>query len=371
MKTSMNLRRVMSIALKEKHHILRDPYALAVATLIPVFIVFIFGLIINFDVKNVKISFQDHDQTMASRRLLNSFSSSGYFVLDKKSFYSEEAYSHFESGETKAALFIPPDFEKKLLSGENAKIQILLDGTDNSIAGILLANFAKLNQSLNFGDSKAKSYVHERFFFNPELKSSWFVVPGLSAIILSLISVLLTSLTVAKEWENGSMELLLSTPLRPIEIIIGKMIPYLVIGLLALSLVMSISLIAFNIPFTGNIIAFVFTSIVFLVSCLAQGILISVVAKNQQLSMQIAMLTGLLPSLLLSGFIFPIENMPPFFHYLTSILPARWYIEIGRSMFLKSAGFYDVFLPLTALMILSVAVVFLALKKFRPNLEDS
>lgn len=371
MMTSINLKRVMSMALKEKHHILRDPYTLAVAILIPVFIVFIFGLIINFDVRDVNVSFQDHDQTISSRRLLKSFSSSGYFVLNQEARYSEEAYTHFESGKSKASVYIPPDFEKKILSGQNAQVQILLDGTDNSIAGILMAYLAKLNEFVNSEGLSGKSYVHERFVFNPELKSSWFVVPGLSAIILSLISVLLTALTVSKEWENGSMELLLSTPVRPIEIIIGKMIPYLVIGLLALSLVMSIALIVFNIPFTGNILAFIFSSIVFLVSCLAQGILISVVAKNQQLSMQIAMLTGLLPSLLLSGFIFPIENMPPFFHYFTSILPARWYIEIGRSMFLKSAGFFDVFFPLIALVVLSLIVVFLAMKKFRPNLEDS
>jgi len=196
-------------------------------------------------------------------------------------------------------------------------------------------------------------------------------VPGLTASLLALISILLTALTVAKEWENGSMELLLSTPVKPIEIILGKMIPYLIIGVLALVLVLIVSFMVFEIPFNGSLITFIFTSIIFLISCLAQGILISILAKNQQLAMQISMITGLLPSLLLSGFIFPIENMPIFFQGLTSILPARWYILISRSIFLKGADITNVLVPTLALIVLSSVLVFIALKNFKPNLENS
>ncbi len=183
--------------------------------------------------------------------------------------------------------------------------------------------------------------------------------------------IILMALTIAKEWENGSMELLLSTPVKPFEIILGKMLPYLVIGLSALALVLVVSFTVFKIPFNGSLITFILTSVIFLLSCLAQGILISILAKNQQLAMQISMITGLLPSLLLSGFIFPIENMPIFFQVLTSIIPARWYILISRSIFLKGASLTNVLPPTLALIALTLVLVTLALKKFKPTLEQS
>lgn len=369
---SASNRRILSIANKEKHHILRDPYALTIAIIVPVFIVLIFGMVIDFDVRDVKVSFLDQDQTRSSRELLKRFDSSGYFIISQNVKGIDEAFITLEEGKDKAFIYIPPQFEKRDLAGEKAQIQVVLDGADNSTAGVVLGYLGKLNAFINNTPSTSKSphLINEKFIFNPQLQSSWFVVPGLSAIVLALISILLTSLTVSKEWENGSMELLLSTPVKPIEIILGKMLPYLFIGLFALFLVLIVALFFFEIPFTGNILVFVVASIIFLVSCLAQGMLISVIAKNQQLSMQISMITGLLPSLLLSGFIFPVENMPKFFYYFTSILPARWYIQISRSIFLKSAGILDVLFPLTLLALLAALLVFLALKKFKPNLES-
>ena len=369
---SARSRRILSIANKERHHILRDPYALTIAIIVPVFIVLVFGMVIDFDVRDVKISFLDQDQTSTSRELLKRFDSSGYFVLSKSVKGIDEAFLTLEEGKEKAYIHIPPQFEKRVLGGEVAQIQVVLDGADNSTAGVVLGYLGKLNGFLNNSvlEKRFPNLINERYIFNPQLQSSWFVVPGLSAIVLALISILLTSLTVSKEWENGSMELLLSTPVKPIEIILGKMLPYLLIGLFALFLVLVVAFFVFGIPFTGNFLVFLVASIIFLVSCLAQGMLISVIAKNQQLSMQISMITGLLPSLLLSGFIFPVENMPKFFYYFTSFLPARWYIQISRSIFLKSAGILDVVLPLVLLFLLAMLLVFLALKKFKPNLES-
>lgn len=366
------LSRILSIAKKEKFHILRDPYALAIAIVVPLFIVLVFGFVIDFDVKNIPISYQDQDQTSYSRDFLQKLENSGYFKLEKKLNTIEQAFKEIENGKSKAFLQIPPEFEKNVISKHPSQVQILLDGADNSTAGVILGYLSKFTSFSNkeyFGQ-KPNFQINEQFYYNPQLLSSWFVVPGLTAIILALISILLTALTVAKEWENGSMELLLSTPVKPIEIILGKMVPYLIIGLLALVLVLIVSFMVFEIPFNGSFITFIFTSIVFLISCLAQGILISILAKNQQLAMQISMITGLLPSLLLSGFIFPVENMPTFFQVLTSILPARWYILISRSIFLKGADITNIFLPTLALITLSVVLVTLALKKFKPNLEN-
>lgn len=365
--------RVLSVAKKERYHILRDPYALTIAIVVPLFIVLVFGFVIDFDVKNIPISFQDQDQTAKSRDLLTKLENSGYFKIHQKLYSVDEAFKDIENGNSKAFVQIPPSLEKNILSKNYSQVQVLLDGADNSTAGVILGYLSKFTAFVNaeyFG-VKQNYKINEQFYYNPQLLSSWFVVPGLTAIILALISILLTALTVAKEWENGSMELLLSTPVKPIEIILGKMIPYLIIGVLALVLVLIVSFMVFEIPFNGSLITFIFTSIIFLISCLAQGILISILAKNQQLAMQISMITGLLPSLLLSGFIFPIENMPSFFQGLTSILPARWYILISRSIFLKGADITNVLVPTLALIVLSSVLVFIALKNFKPNLENS
>lgn len=368
-----SINRIISIAQKEKFHILRDPYALAIAIVVPLFIVLVFGFVIDFDVKDIPITYQDQDQSAHSRDILKKLENSGYFKITKEINNAENAFKEIENGKAKAFVQIPPDFEKDIISKKPSQVQILLDGADNSTAGVILGYLAKFTSFVNYDYFGAKQsfQVNEQFYYNPQLLSSWFVVPGLTAIILALISILLTALTVAKEWENGSMELLLSTPVKPIEIILGKMIPYLFIGIMALVLVLIVSFMVFKIPFTGSLLTFVITSIIFLVSCLAQGILISILAKNQQLAMQISMITGLLPSLLLSGFIFPIENMPTFFQLLTSILPARWYILISRSIFLKGADISNIIYPSLALVILSSVLVFLAFRNFKANLENA
>lgn len=367
------IKRILSVAQKEKFHILRDPYALVIAIVVPLFIVLVFGFVIDFDVKDIPITYQDQNQSAQSRDFLQKLENSGYFTITKKLNSVEDAFKEIENGNSKAFVQIHPDFEKDIISKKPSQIQILLDGADNSTAGVILGYLSKITAyaNLEYFGVKQSFQVNEQFYYNPQLLSSWFVVPGLTAIILALISILLTALTVAKEWENGSMELLLSTPVKPIEIILGKMIPYLIIGIMALILVLTVSFIVFKIPFYGSLITFIITSIVFLVSCLAQGILISILARNQQLAMQISMITGLLPSLLLSGFIFPIENMPAFFQVLTSVIPARWYILISRSIFLKGADISNIVFPTLALVILSSVLVLLAFKNFKPNLETS
>lgn len=367
------IKRILSVAQKEKFHILRDPYALAIAIVVPLFIVLVFGFVIDFDVKDIPITYQDQNQSAQSRDFLQKLENSGYFTITKKLNSVEDAFREIENGKSKAFVQIHPDFEKDIISRKPSQIQILLDGADNSTAGVILGYLSKITAYANFEYFGVKQIfqVNEQFYYNPQLLSSWFVVPGLTAIILALISILLTALTVAKEWENGSMELLLSTPVKPIEIILGKMIPYLIIGIMALILVLTVSFMVFKIPFNGSLFTFIITSIVFLVSCLAQGILISILAKNQQLAMQISMITGLLPSLLLSGFIFPIENMPAYFQVLTSVIPARWYILISRSIFLKGADISNIVFPTLALVILSSVLVLLAFKNFKPNLETS
>ena len=180
--------------------------------------------------------------------------------------------------------------------------------------------------------------LRTRFLFNPELDSRWFIVPGLTVVVMAILSILLTALTVAREWENGSMELLLSTPVQPLEIIIGKLAPYGVLCLIAVGLVFVIARVGFGVPFVGNPFVFGAGCLIYLVTYLAQGLLISVLTRNQQVAMQFSMLTGFLPSQLLSGFIFPVASMPAFFRYFTMIFPARWFMQISRDTFLKGSS---------------------------------
>lgn len=373
MSSEFNFKRALAIARKEKFHILRDPFTLTMATILPVLSVLIFGLAIEFNVKNIGLTVIDSDRTLSSRKLTEVFSSSQYFHINPARGSMLNAISDLDSEHSKAVLIIEPEFEHNLYASEKAKTQFILDGADNTTAGVILGYLGGIQQAaaLKLTGTKASSPIElkTRYLFNPELSTPWFVIPGLAVVVITILSILLTALTVAREWENGSMELLLSTPVQPLEIIIGKLIPYTFIGLAAILLVVLVALLAFGLPFAGSIFLFGMGSLIFLIACLAQGMLISVLIRTQQLSMQAAMVTGLLPSLLLSGFIFPIESMPKFFQNFTSILPSKWFMIISRGVFLKGAGLIDLKFPFLALSILSFILVLTATKKFKKDLE--
>ncbi len=368
----MKWSRARAVAKKEMFHILRDPFTLALALLLPVMMVTIFGLAIEFNVQNIHISVYDGDRSQASRKLVDTLGSSSYFLPDRV-LSQKEALKRVDEEKDRAALIIAPRFEYDVLSGRGGVAQVILDGSDNSTVGSVLSYFGTMQtltaeriteQKLN-PDIELKA----RFLYNPELNSRWFIVPGLMVVVLSILSILLTSLTVAREWENGSMELLLSTPVEPLEIIIGKLFPYLVLGIGAIAFVYVIARLGFGVPFMGSHIVFLLGSGLFLITYLAQGLLISVTTRKQQVSMQIAMMSGFLPSMLLSGFIFPVESMPPFFRGLTMILPARWFMAISRDVFLKGSGILDLNRAFIALTLICLVMVFISTKKFKKDLE--
>ena len=368
-----NYIRAFAIAKKEVFHILRDPFTLTMATILPVVLVLIFGLAIEFNVKDIRLTVHDSDRTFSSRKLTEVFFSSQYFKINPTQRSTLEAILDIDSEYSKSSLIISPDFERNLFSQGNTKAQFILDGADNSTAGVILGYLEGIQRSASYKLTNIKSAppinLKSRYLFNPELSSPWFIVPGLAVTVIAILSILLTALTVAREWENGSMELLLSTPIRPIEIIIGKLIPYIIIGLSAILLVVLAAIWGFGIPFSGNILLFGIGSFIFLIACLAQGLLISILIRTQQLAMQIAMVTGLLPSLLLSGFIFPLESMPKVFQNFTSILPSKWFMVISRGIFLKGAGLLDLKIPFIALFILSSIIIIAATKLFKKDLE--
>jgi ABC-2 type transport system permease protein len=273
----------------------------------------------------------------------------------------------------KAALVIPPRFEKDLLAGRAGRAQILIDGADNSTVGPVsdyVATIQTLASERIAGADLTPSYeLRTRFLFNPELNSRWFVIPGLTVVIMAILSIFLTALTVAREWENGSMELLLSTPIEPLEIIVGKAAPYALLASVSISFVYVIARTVFGVPFVGHLWVFALGCAIFLVTYLAQGLLISITTRQQTIAMQVSMLTGMLPSNMLSGFIFPIASMPKFFWYFTMLLPARWFMVIARHTFLEGSSLAQLVGPFAALSVSCVVMVTLATRKFKRTRE--
>jgi len=364
--------RAAAVARKEVYHVLRDPFTLMMSLALPVFIVFMFGFAIEFNVKNIHVAMFDADHTRSSRQLADAFGSSGYFIVDRVE--SPDAAQRALTGDRdRAALIVPGDFQKDLYAGRTARAQVLLDGSDNSTVGPILGYVGSIqtiaSRRIGEFDPPEPVAIKTRFLFNPELNSRWFAVPGLAVVVMSILSVLLTALTVAREWEDGSMELLLSTPVEPLEIIVGKLAPYAVLGLVAVAFTYIMARTVFSVPFEGSLITFGAGCLLFLAACLAQGLLISVVMRNQLIAMQVAVITGLVPAQLLSGFIFPIESMPTFFQYFTMILPARWFIVITRETYLKGSTLTEMGAEFAALGVLCAIMVVAATRKFKKDLE--
>jgi ABC-2 type transport system permease protein len=370
MKIPPAFRRTLSIAYKEVLHVRRDPFTLGMALGLPIVLLGFFGYAINFDLRDIRVAVFDNDQSRASRELVEVFNSSEYFRITKG---QGTGPGMLDREETKGALIIEKGFQKDLGSGRGSKAQFLLDGADNSTAGVIAGYLAGIRLAAGARLSgKPVRYplnIRTRFLFNPELNSHWFVVPGLAVIIMGLLSTLLTALTVAREWENGSMEMLLSTPVRPLEIILGKILPYMGLCLLGAAMVYACARLAFGVPFRGNHLIFLAGVVLFLGACLNQGIIISVVTREQRTAFQLGMLTALLPSMLLSGFIFPIQSMPFFFRALTAVLPARWFMVVCRSVFLKTTEFRELALPMAVLAGMSAVLIVVARMRFKTDVE--
>lgn len=365
--------RALSVARKEFMHVRRDPFTMAMAIGMPAILVLFFGFIIDFTFGDIQLSVFDNDRTPASRTLARTFSSSGFF-LAREAGPGATPLSDVEAERSFASLIIDPGFEKDVKGGGTGEVQVLMDGSNNLksgvvagyLAGVQQAAAAKLSPSTT---APAPLRFVTDFLYNGELRTQWFIVPGLIVIVTGLLSILLTALTIAREWENGSMELLLSTPVTPLEIIAGKIVPYVAMGLAGITFVYAVSRLAFAMPFLGSHILFALACLLFIATSLAQGILISIVTRQQQKAMQFSFIIGLLPSLLLSGFIFPIESMPVFFRYFTLILPPRHFMEILRGIMLKGAGLADLAAPFAALLALNIVIVAAAAKRFKRDLE--
>jgi ABC-2 type transport system permease protein len=370
----MSLRRLLAVARKELIQLRRDPRSLILAFFLPPFLILFFGYAIQFDVDDIRLVVVDQDRTQESRRLVEAFTSSRYFTVTERPASAREAGERLARGKALAALLIPPGFARDLEAGRGAPLQLLLDGSDANTATIALTYARAIVADRAVRTRVAARRVappvraESRVWYNETLESRNMVVPGLIAVIISIVAALLTALTLAREWERGTMEQLVATPVGRAEVLLGKMLPYFGICLFNVGLTVAAGLLLFHVPFRGSVLLLLLTTGVFLAGALGFGILISAVARTQVLATQMAMLATYMPALVLSGFIFSIANMPPVLQAVTYLFAARYYVTITKGIFLKGAGLDVLWAPALSLTLYALVGITLAWRAFRKEI---
>jgi ABC-2 type transport system permease protein len=362
------------MARKEVLQLRRDPRSLILAFVLPLLLLVLFGYAISWDVRNIRMAVLDEDRSAASRELLDAFRASGYFTIVDPLERGGEIEPLMERGSAQLILVIPPGFAADLGAGRTAVAQAIVDGSDANTATIVLgysdavARTWSSRIALQGRDFAAPVTAESRVWFNEELASRNMIVPGLVAVIMMVIAAMLTSLTIAREWERGTMEQLAATPVSRLEVVLGKLLPYLGIGLVDVVASAVLGVFLFGVPFRGNAFLLMVLSFFFLTGALGLGMFISAVARSQVLATQIGMVATFLPTLLLSGFMFSIEAMPAVLRAITYLVPARYFLVVTRGIFLKGVG-VEVLRTQGLLMIaFAAAGLALAVAKFRKEL---
>jgi len=376
----VNLRRTRAIAKKEFLHILRDVRSLIAAIALPMVMLLLFGWALSLDVDQIPTVVHDLDNTPQSRDLVQAFSGSRYFKVIGYATDARAIDRSIDRGEALLGLTILPGFGRRVQSGKQADVQLAFDGSDSNTASIALGYADALIQAYSFGlksDAQRKFGGGElkpavdarvRVWYNTDLKSKNYIIPGLIAVILMIITANLTSLTIAREWENGTMEQLLSTPVRPAELVLGKLSAYFALGFTDLVICVVVGVFVFGVPLRGNILLLFTACCVFLFGALCQGILVSAATQSQLMAYQLGSFTSFLPAFLLSGFVYAIENMPKAIQPFTYIVPARYFITVLRAVFLKGVGWSMLWTQLLFLVLYAAIVLFFASRKMRQKI---
>jgi ABC-2 type transport system permease protein len=367
----MSYRRMRAVCIKELHHITRDSRSLGMALAMPVMMLLLFGFALNLDVDRIPTAIWDQDRTPQSRELARQFAGSRFFDVRQEA----GSYPEIERGINRSRILmgvvIPRRYAERLAAGERADVQLLLDGSDSNTAGIALGYAEALVRgysqqvaanALNVrAGTRAEPPLdaRTRVWYNSSLESKNYVVPGLIAVILQIIAALLTSLTIAREWEMGTIEQILSTPLRPAEMVLGKMLAYFAVGLADAAIAVLVAVFIFGVPLRGSVLLLGITVCIFLFGALFWGIFVSAAAKTQVQAYQMGILSSFLPAFLLSGFIYSIETMPLPIQAITRIIPARYVVKILKGIFLKGVGLEVLWVEL-GFLTLYAALVFLA-----------
>ncbi|MDD5495668.1 MAG: ABC transporter permease [Candidatus Omnitrophica bacterium] len=375
----MNLRRTKAVFNKEFIQIMRDPRSLALALLIPIVLIVLFGYGLSLDINNIPLAIWDQDNTTVSRDFILNFKNSYYFKIIGYYDNYRDLQRLLDKSDAMLAMVIPKHFTWHIQAKQAAPVQMILDGSDSNTANIALGyvNSVVSIYNSNFMVNALKNMtlvnptpidVRPRVWFNQDFESKNFIVPGLIAVIMMIIAALLTSLTIAREWERGTMEQLIATPIRPLELIIGKFGPYFVIGMIDLAIAVLMGKFVFGVPFRGSIVLLVVLSSIFLTGSLMLGIFISIVSKSQLMASQMAILTSFLPTFLLSGFTYEIFNMPQWVQDITYLIPARYFIVILRGIYLKGVGVRVLYDETLCLIVFALITTALATRRFKKKI---
>ena len=381
MRPVRSMQRILALADKEWIQIRRDSRSLVLSLIAPALLVLLFGYALTMDVKHVSMAVLDRDRTVFTRQMLERFSHTEYLYIHSHVQNYREIDTLINSGEIAMALVVPPGFTSNIKTGHRSPIQLLVDGSDSMsstvAAGYVQAIFADFNmgiqiQALNragISNLHAPLDARTRIWYNEELQSKNLIIPGIIVIILAIISALITSLTISREWERGTMETLITTPVRPFEMMAGKLVPYLIIGTFDVVMTFLVGYFAFDINLRGSFAELLFLSVLFLIGTSTLGVLISAVTRVQVLSIQAAMIITYLPSFILSGFVFPIQNMPLVIRLITYLIPAKYMITIIKGIVMKGVAASLLTTQIVFMAAFSVVVITAGLKKFRLTMQ--
>lgn len=378
----MKLRRIVAIGRKETLQVLRDPRSLIIALLLPLMQMFMLGYGVNLDVQAIPLCAYDQEGSQQSGDLLARFASSRYFQPPVMDVSAAAVTRHLDNQRCTIGLVIPAGFSRNLADQGAATVQLIADGTDSNTANIA-ANYAKLVIAGYASEVQLKAIerqggrlqtqtpvlVQARVWFNEDLQSRNFIIPGVVALVMAIVGAQLTSLTIAREWERGTMELLVSTPVRPLELMIGKLAPYFFIGMVDAAICLALAVGWFEVPFRGTIVTLLLTTALFLIVVLCIGYCVSVALRSQVGASQVALVLTMLPTTLLSGFSFPIDQMPAVVQDITYLVSARYYVTILKAVFLKGSTVTELALPIACLALYAAVLVVLAARAFRKTLD--
>jgi ABC-2 type transport system permease protein len=376
------MKRIISVTKKEFIEIRRDPRTLAMILTLPTVMLFMYGYAINLDLKSIKTVIYDLDKSKQSRELIGKFRNSGYFKIVKYVDEYNDVDKYLDSGKARVAICIPPDFSRKLARKEMADLQTIVDGSDANTSTVAINYVGQIVQqySLNMAMTVLRSYglnmgsgipvidIQNRIWYNPELKSVNFIVPGMIAMIIMMLGSILTALSVVSEKENGTFEKLIITPIRSYELVIGKILPFAVLAFADIIFCLLVGRFWFKVPIRGSVTLLLFLSSMFLFSTIGLGLLISSIAKTQRVAMIMAMLTSMLPTFLLSGFVFPIESMPRVIQLITYLIPARYFLVILRGILLKGVGINILITNALCLLAYSFFMVLISALRFKKKI---
>ncbi|HNB41225.1 MAG TPA: ABC transporter permease [Anaerolineales bacterium] len=372
--------RIVSIVRKEFVQIFRDPRSLALIIVMPIIQLFLLGYAATTDVKNVPIAVLDQSQSAQSRELLDAFRAADYFRIDYVVGSTEEYQLLIESGKIRAALVIPPDYDVQVLDGK-AQVLFVLDGSDGSVGATALSTARLIGQSYSTkvqtsqfalrGSGSLPTQpveVRTQVWYNPDFQSAYFMIPGVIGMILSFITTILTATTIVRERERGTIEQLIVTPIRSWELIVGKLLPYVILAFVETFEILIVGHLAFDVPVRGSLLLITLASGLFLMSSLGIGLFASTIANTQQEAMLSVMMFNL-PMIFLSGFFFPVQAMPQFLQFVSLAIPLRYYLVVIRALMLKGVGFAAIQSEIISLTIFGIVIMGIAALRFRKRLD--